>query len=696
MKKFIVLLFFSTMLFAVPNAPTNLTLKPTKTTVSLSWSDNSDDERGFKIFRDGKLIAIVNKNIQSYTDTNLKPNTNYSYEIKSSDDFGFKLTGSVSDEAHMHLLIDSDHNKNTGYSNNGILGADILIQNGIVFQKDGDSQTSWKWKKVGESKSQINIADHTMFITFDESELGGLGIDKDSTFQAFNFNNDYSTKTKVTIASKLDIDLESNDMKKVYFTESSHALKNPLKGFMIWSNDGGSSREYVSLVKKATPWNKIENSIADSVSKIVLYSKDEIYDKFYDNNVRYNIAQKNIKAIPIVLLKKRRSDDFSPSDMDISEHDNQTDEFVRRINNLIPKLAQAWDNDPHIGFVYMGIVGTWGEQYSTIVSPSVAKALGDGFSKYFKNKKVLVRIPNYFNKTYLTSHNNSFRGNTYTNYYNFGIYWDAFAWSHEMTEGGLDTFNTIKNAKLWQDQPILGEVAFNVNYLHIYDHDDYPDLKWPQNSQHAIHDTLTDEVSFDYLRDYIKATHATALSWISIYNKNDQQELIAVQKLQKEMGYRFVLEDAEFNSFVGDDRKLTVSFDVKNIGSAPFYYDWPVEIALLDKDSKEVVWSDRFDNVDIRSWKSGDDWDFDNNRYKEEAKIYRVSGNFNTPKELKNGEYILSVSILDPSSMRPSVKFAVTNYYKGGRTAIGVVGIGVHPSGSLPAFDDLESDGLSY
>jgi hypothetical protein len=613
--------------------------------------------------------------------------------VQNGKDFTFIVEGEFSKDSHFAIYVDSDNNPQTGYSKGVVKGADYLIEDRHLYRYPVGA-SGWNWKKI--SSDVTFKADRKKALFTLSSEL--LSVDSKMHYIASISSKDWKERHFYTTQREYEVANNSfvHELKSVTFTQIASALKNPLKGFMIWPNDTKSPHEYVSLVKKVIPWNRIENSIDDGVSKIVSYSKDKMYDNFYDSGKRHNIAQKNIKAIPIVVLKKRRSDDFSPSDMDISEHDNQTDEFVRRINNLVPKLAKAWDDDPRIGFVYMGIVGTWGEQYSTVMSPEVAKALGDGFSKYFKNKKVLVRIPNYFDKTYLTSHNNSFRGNTYTNYYSFGMYWDAFAWSSEMRKGGLDTFNLIKNAKLWQNQPILGEVAFNVNYVNIHDYDDYPDLAWPQNSQHAIHDTLTDELSFDYLRDYIKATHATALSWISTYNKNDQQELRAAQKLQKEMGYRFVLEDAKFNSFVGDDRKLSFSFGVKNVGSAPFYYNWPVEVSLLDIDSKKVVFKKQLDNVDIRDWQPGDDWDFQNNRYKTEAKTYIVNDSIEIPKELKEGEYILSLAILDPSSMKPALKFAVTNYYKGGRTALGVVGVNRVPSNELSSFDDIIGDELFY
>ncbi len=74
-------------LFATPDAPSDLVLEATSsTTVSINWRDNSDNETGFKIFRDGELIANVPTNTTSYVDRGLTPNTTYTYTIKATDD----------------------------------------------------------------------------------------------------------------------------------------------------------------------------------------------------------------------------------------------------------------------------------------------------------------------------------------------------------------------------------------------------------------------------------------------------------------------------------------------------------------------------------------------------------------------------------------------------------------------------------
>jgi len=79
-------MFLPLWLLAVPNAPLNLSLSPTAHDVTVAWSDDSDDETGFKVFRDGVLIQQTAANVTSYTDTGLLPNTSYTYTVKATDD----------------------------------------------------------------------------------------------------------------------------------------------------------------------------------------------------------------------------------------------------------------------------------------------------------------------------------------------------------------------------------------------------------------------------------------------------------------------------------------------------------------------------------------------------------------------------------------------------------------------------------
>ena len=74
---------------APPSAPTNLiTVTISQNAATLSWTDNSDNEKGFKIFRGNNLVATVGPNVTAYQDTGLQPATNYQYILKAYNQFG--------------------------------------------------------------------------------------------------------------------------------------------------------------------------------------------------------------------------------------------------------------------------------------------------------------------------------------------------------------------------------------------------------------------------------------------------------------------------------------------------------------------------------------------------------------------------------------------------------------------------------
>ena len=66
------------------------------------------------------------------------------------------------------------------------------------------------------------------------------------------------------------------------------------------------------------------------------------------------------------------------------------------------------------------------------------------------------------------------------------------------------------------------------------------------------------------------------------------------------MGYRFVFEEVGFTSHV-IDHTLVINVALRNEGAAPFYYDWPLQAALLDPSTRQPIWTSTFANVDIAS-----------------------------------------------------------------------------------------------
>ncbi len=159
------ILLFSVVAIAAPNSPSHLSLVPSSTTVDISWQDNSNDETGFKIFRDGHLIHTTQANQTHFKDIGLQADTTYRYTIKATDDANgleysdkhLIMHGRFKSDEHVTFYIDADNNPNTGYNgkHSEIKGADYLIQDGdSAVYKYPANATGWKWDKVGTAHFQ--------------------------------------------------------------------------------------------------------------------------------------------------------------------------------------------------------------------------------------------------------------------------------------------------------------------------------------------------------------------------------------------------------------------------------------------------------------------------------------------------------------------------------------------------------------
>lgn len=73
----------------VPTAPSNLTANTASTSrIDLTWQDNSNNESGFKIYRNSSHIATVSAGTINYSDDVLSPDTSYSYYVVATNDAG--------------------------------------------------------------------------------------------------------------------------------------------------------------------------------------------------------------------------------------------------------------------------------------------------------------------------------------------------------------------------------------------------------------------------------------------------------------------------------------------------------------------------------------------------------------------------------------------------------------------------------
>jgi hypothetical protein len=70
-----------------------------------------------------------------------------------------------------------------------------------------------------------------------------------------------------------------------------------------------------------------------------------------------------------------------------------------------------------------------------------------------------------------------------------------------------------------------------------------------------------------------------------------------------------------------------------------------------------------------------------------------VKDNFILPIDFREGKYVLALALIDPTGNLPAARFAIQNYYQGGRHPIGKVGVGTEiENPELDDFDDIQSD----
>ena len=165
--------------------------------------------------------------------------------------------------------------------------------------------------------------------------------------------------------------------------------------------------------------------------------------------------------------------------------------------------------------------------------------------------------------------------------------------------------------------------------------------------------------------------------------------------MQRTLGYRFVIKEFSYPTGIEKGKPFDVKLKVVNTGSSPFYYDWPVEIALLNASSHRKVWSTTLNDVHISQWMPGEDWDSANSCYRTPAKENEVTATLTLDEDLDPEKYIISVAVLDPAGMLPSLRFAAMNYFSGGRHPMGYIGVGADCDEyglTNVKFDDIQSD----
>ena len=224
------------------NAPSNLVAIASGTNITLSWTDNSDNETGFKLERSlsgvnsWTQIAVISANTTFYGDTGLSPGTAYDYRIRS---YTASSNSSYSSTATATTL--ALPNAPLYLATNTLSSTEITIS----WTDDSNNETGFKIERSPNNSTWTQIAT----VSANETMYSDTGLTPQTTYyyrvRAYNAagNSSYSnTDSGYTFqappAAPIDFDIVVLSTSSVKLTWTDVATDET--GFVIdRSTDGG-------------------------------------------------------------------------------------------------------------------------------------------------------------------------------------------------------------------------------------------------------------------------------------------------------------------------------------------------------------------------------------------------------------------------------------------------------------------------
>ncbi len=238
----------------------------------------------------------------------------------------------------------------------------------------------------------------------------------------------------------------------------------------------------------------------------------------------------------------------------------------RCLKDFISEMGKKYDGDPRIGYITMGLLGTWGEWHTypkseLFASKTVQTEILNAFDNAFDQTPVLHRYP-AGEKDYHYAPNHQ---------YNFGYHDDSFNWATLETGKEADSWFFMALMKKagaldkWKTQPIGGEIR--------------PET-WG-----CIFDQESCAPKGQEFLPCVETTHATWLMDTGMFREQADAERLKRAKDQvRKLGYDFRIHTVQKEI---NGKKLKLIIRLRNQGVAPFYQNWPVK--LQERDANDEI-----------------------------------------------------------------------------------------------------------
>ena len=357
-------------------------------------------------------------------------------------------------------------------------------------------------------------------------------------------------------------------------------VDNPLKGLVPYKGDvrdrfpHSMEFQYLPLSalvvgKERYDWSPLENLLNEIAGR----GHCAVFRVFLEYPGQKNAIPRYLveSGLKVVRWLNTNTQPLPPTEIETPDY---SDPRLRdALKSFIAALGSRYDNDPRIGFITAGLLGTWGEWHDyprneLFASLAVQDEVMTAYETAFRKTPILLRYP--------AGPGGS--GHAPNAARRFGYHDDSFAWATLDTGKPSDSWfylPALKSAgrdalEKWKRFPIGGEIR--------------PEA-WGK-----VFDTDPGDAQIQNFRACVAQTHATWLMDSGMFAKRQSDARIqrATAEVQR-MGYEFHIADVATEPIRAG--KLPIAVSVENRGVAPFYYDWPIEFALLAEGKKIArVW----------------------------------------------------------------------------------------------------------
>ncbi|WP_285114321.1 DUF4832 domain-containing protein [Leifsonia sp. fls2-241-R2A-40a] len=346
----------------------------------------------------------------------------------------------------------------------------------------------------------------------------------------------------------------------------SEPQSNPLKGFIPYQGSYSNfpyttEWAYFPVNAAMTGPNAFNWSQVDSVLNDIASRGHQAAFRFY---LDYPTKP---SGVPQFLLNggltTHSYNDYGNNGVSVSP--NYDDSNLRTaMDQFIAALGARYDGDARVGFVQAGLLGFWGEwhtypyngtggQPNWFASSATQVAVLNDFVNAFHTTKLEVRQPDSQNASLpIGYHDDSFALETKTS---------SLGWHF------MDNMAAAGATDKWKTQSIGGELR--------------PEL---QSCIFSSSGCPVIEASGD--NDFSGSVSQTHVSWLlnqyAFQNGYSAADKSAALAGAQSMGYSFRATEALVPTTISAGSSASVGITVSNVGIAPFYYSWPITLALVD------------------------------------------------------------------------------------------------------------------